>query len=110
MYDTKADLDEFTVRIARPSILGSTYSSSPIFANEWIARANTTNIKYIIIQATRVVMNSNCVPIYLLIKYKLLSNIKTYLPLMLGPGTMHFMINPLHYQISVRSDSIFVWL
>ena len=49
MYDTKADLDEFTVRIARPSILGSTYSSSPIFANEWIARANTTNIKYILL-------------------------------------------------------------
>ena len=49
MYDTKADLDEFTVRIARPSILGSTYSSSPIFANEWIARANTTNIKHIIL-------------------------------------------------------------
>ena len=34
LYDTNADLDEFTVRNATPSSDGSMYKSTPVFANE----------------------------------------------------------------------------
>ena len=47
VYDTNADLDEFTVRNATPSSDGSMYKSTPVFANEWIARARTGNIESI---------------------------------------------------------------